>query len=486
MKRLMILCVILTAVALIAGPAFAEVQNVKVSGDVNAGGVYRNSYNLYPASRNAASSPSGSSEDGQDSDNNNFLYTQARVRIDADLTDNVMATIRLLSEYDWCTESNTSSNGDNVDIDLANVTLKEVFYAPLTVIVGRQELRYGTAFVVGDPDTNGTSADGNLSATDLSLRKSFDAVRAILDYNPLTVEGIFAKINEQGGATANQNDDEDLFGVNVAYDLSDNNAEVEAYWFLNRDQDQDAALASTSPNTPGHDIHTFGARGSIEPIENLNLLGEVAFQRGDFETASIGSVSTKRKQHAYAYQVAGDFTFGNIQYVPVVRAGWTHYSGEGLADDGDFEAWIPLYEDQTHGVVANYILSGVNGGQNSNADILNVGASADVIEDLSVSIDYYNFQLDEKLVSAANTVLATSGALNWNNLSEGTIYANDSDELGYEIDIALDYDYTEDVKMGLSAGWFKPGKALEGENPSTNVRNDQTALQILATMDVAF
>ena len=106
------------------------------------------------------------------------------------------------------------------------------------------------------------------------------------------------------------------------------------------------------------------------------------------------------------------------------------------------------------------------------------------MEDLSVSIDYYNFQLDQKLTQSANAALLNSGALNWNNLTETTINATDSDELGYEIDVALNYDYTEDVKMGLSAGWFKPGKALEGT--VSNETNDETALQVLATMDVAF
>jgi len=398
-----------------------------------------------------------------------------------------MATIRLLSEYDWCTESNTTGTADNVDIDLANVTLKEVFYAPLTVIVGRQELRYGTAFIIGDPDTNGASADTDFTASDLSLRKSFDAVRAILDYNPVTVEGIFAKIDEQVGAATlpntNENDDEDLFGVNVAYDLSDNNAEVEGYWFYNRDQNQDAAVGSSS-NTPGHDIHTFGLRGSVEPIENLNLLGEAAWQRGDYETGSQGSVTTKRDQKAYAYQVAGDFTFADMEWMPVVRAGWTHYSGEGSDNSGDQEAWIPLYEDQSHGVVANYVLSGINGGQNSNADILNIGASADVMEDLSVSVDYYNYLLDEKLTQSANALVSANTSVLYNNLVEGNTYVTDSDELGYELDLALNYDYTEDVKMGLSAGWFKPGKTLEGE--SSTLRNDEQAVQVLATMDVAF
>ena len=135
MKRLLTLCIMLTAVALITAPAFAEVQNVKVSGDVNSAGVYRNNYNLFDNNNTNAN--------GAD---DNFLFTQARVRIDADLTDNVSATVRFLTEYDWNTSTNTSSTGDNVDLDLANVTLKEVFYQPLTVTVGRPELKYGNGF----------------------------------------------------------------------------------------------------------------------------------------------------------------------------------------------------------------------------------------------------------------------------------------------------------------------------------------------------
>ncbi|MDP6685794.1 MAG: hypothetical protein QGI05_02455, partial [Candidatus Omnitrophota bacterium] len=79
MKRLMTLCIVLVGFALIASPALAEVQNVKVSGDVNAAGVYRTNYDLQSANQ---TSP-GALED------NNSILTQARVAIDADLTDNV-------------------------------------------------------------------------------------------------------------------------------------------------------------------------------------------------------------------------------------------------------------------------------------------------------------------------------------------------------------------------------------------------------------
>ncbi|MBU1854052.1 MAG: alginate export family protein [Candidatus Omnitrophica bacterium] len=483
MKRLLTVCIIVSAIALFALPAFAEVQNVKVSGDVNSAGVYRNDYDLMQANRN--NSTYDSTLPDTYSDNNNFLYTQARVRVDADLTDNVMATVRLLSEWDWCTESNTSGDGDNVDIDLANVTLKEAFYSPLTIIVGRQELRYGTGFVVADPDTNTTSADSNLTATDMSLRKSFDAVRTILDYNPWTIDMIFAKMDESNTTK----DDEDLYGVNVAYMFDNYDAEAEAYWFLNRDDSEvsfgRAAGETADTNTPGHTINTFGVRGSMTPAENLNILGEVAWQRGDFDKIS----SIKRDQEAYAFQLAANYTLSEITWEPMLRLGYTHYSGEEIDDTGNQEAWIPLYEDQTHGVVANYILGGINGGQNSNAEILNIGASGMPMEDLTVSIDYYKFWLDEKLVSTSNTAIARGNRLDWTNLTEnsgatGYYYANSDDDLGYEVDLALNYDYTEDVKMGLSAGWFVPGKALEGED--SDCRNDETAIQVLATLDVAF
>jgi len=474
MKRLITLCVVLTAIALAAAPVFAEVQNVKVSGDIKTTGVYRDNYTLVAPDR---------IKDDTNTVHDNRIVTQARVRVDADLTDNVSATIRYLTEYYWDTQDNTTSTGDDVDLDLANVTLKEAFYGPLTVTIGRQPLRYGNAFIIGDPDTNTTSVeqavDGDLGYGDISLRKSFDALRAILDYSPLTVDLIYAKIDEIGLPKQ----DMDLYGANAAYDFENYDAEAEAYIFW-LDGDTNAAPAPATQGIrndfyPGSSVYTVGARGSLTPMDNLNVLGEFAVQKGDYDTVS----ATKQDQDAYAFQIAGDYSL-QMEWEPVVRVGYTHYSGESREDDGDHEGWLPLFEDQTHGVVANYILGGVNGGQNSNADILNIGATAEPIEDMAVSIDFYNFWLDKKLVATDNNQASTHSGLGWYNLTEATYYMNTSDELGYEVDIALNYDYTEDVKMGLSAGWFVPGKAFEGAN-GTN-ENSETASQVLATIDVAF
>src|SRR3989338_4417390 len=210
MSRKLIVAMALVSVALL-GTAFAAVENIKVSGDINMQALTRD-LSLGGDDPDA----DGVTADGYaPRDSEDFLFSQTRLRFDADLTEGVSAVIRLLNEKEWGTED--SSTGDDIDLDLAYVELKEFFYEPLTLIVGRQNLRYGNGLIVGDPDTNQITASGDAAFGDLSLRKSFDAIRAIMDFSPYTIDLVFAKIDEN---TTNIRDDETLFGVNIAYDWS--------------------------------------------------------------------------------------------------------------------------------------------------------------------------------------------------------------------------------------------------------------------------
>jgi len=297
----------------------------------------------------------------------------------------------------------------------------------------------------------------------------------------LVVDMFAAKISETNAGRT----DVDLYGINAAYDLGNYDSEIEAYWILSRN---DIGIAATTVTNAGNSIHTIGVRGSVTPVDNLNLLGEIAIQRGDYDTES----ATTRKQKALAYQVAGEYAFPDvtIPYVnttimsPMAKIGYTHYSGEEFGNTGDQEAWMPLYEDQTHGVVANRILTGLNGGQNSNADILNIGGSISPVEDLTVSLDWYKFWLDEKLVKDTAQNLGCNSGVNHPNITDSDYFMNPKDDLGYELDLALNYDYTEDVKMGLTAGFFKCGDAWDGASGVNS--NDETAIEVLGTLDVAF
>ncbi|MDP3732047.1 MAG: hypothetical protein Q8R31_03320, partial [Candidatus Omnitrophota bacterium] len=101
MSKRLILILALAFVVGIAFTAYAEVQNVKVSGDITVKGVARSDFDLAKTNRRGVLV----NQNGQDVDSDFLSIT--RVRVDADLTDNVMATVRLLNERPWNGESNT-------------------------------------------------------------------------------------------------------------------------------------------------------------------------------------------------------------------------------------------------------------------------------------------------------------------------------------------------------------------------------------------
>ncbi|MFA5320214.1 MAG: alginate export family protein [Candidatus Omnitrophota bacterium] len=426
-KRLSVL-LCLALVAGLACSAYAEVQNVKVGGDITVLGVGRSNFDL-----------SNGSAGNKENDQGSLFATQTRVRIDSDLTDNVTATLRLINERSWTAEDVQSSD---IDLDLAYVTLKEFLYSPLSLKIGRQELRFGNALVIGATNTYSPSVLNGVPG-DLSLRKSFDALRATLNYDPLVVDTFYAKINE--GSSVYVNDDTNLYGVNAAYDFGTKGAKAEVYMFSKNDSSADK----------NDKVNTFGTLLSAQLVENLNTSLEVAYQDGYTRDSQV-------KRNAWAMQAMADYTFADVSLKPNVGLGYTYLSGDKDSGDSKNKAWDSMYYDQALNNIAYAILPF------SNMKVVNVKGGLKPMEDLSLSAVYGYYMLDKK-VSTLSGSYADSGSYSMNAKKA----------LGNALDITATYDYTEDVQFGLTAGMFAPGKAFASSN-------DRTATQLIGSMKVSF
>src|SRR3989338_7612035 len=114
MRKLIVLAVLM--VALCAMPAFASVQNIKISGDVDSTYLLRNGFDLgSPGNADKLNDRIGDLVQS-------IFITQTRVRVDADLTDNVQAVVGLLNERAWNEDANADAN---VDVNLAYVRSEE-------------------------------------------------------------------------------------------------------------------------------------------------------------------------------------------------------------------------------------------------------------------------------------------------------------------------------------------------------------------------
>ncbi|HOT50183.1 MAG TPA: alginate export family protein, partial [Candidatus Hydrogenedentes bacterium] len=171
MKKSMALLLVAVTVAL-AVPAFAELQNVVVGGEIRIRG---NWYDF-------------------DNDANALALTEQRTRLSvrADFTDNVSAFIEL-DEYsiwgeetrsDYLTGLDSRPQGD-VAVHQAYIEAKEMWGTALKARIGRQEIKLGGSMLVG----------ANESAP-FFTGLSFDALRLSYVTDQFSVDAIMAKVAE--------------------------------------------------------------------------------------------------------------------------------------------------------------------------------------------------------------------------------------------------------------------------------------------------
>ncbi len=446
-------CILALVVVALAVPAYAEVQNVKVSGDITARYIARSNLDL---TKNndipyGATNRLGDTED--------FFMSTVGVNVSADLTDNVSTTVRLVNQRDWDRTADTATSGTSVQLDLGYVTLKEMLYAPLTVSVGRQDLWYGKGLIVGSALLTGSVDPNNaISANEFSDLTAFDAVKATLDYNPLTIDLLYSKVSANGITSVA--DDINLFGVNAGYKFSKYNAEAEAYYFGKHNRTGEGLPAGSK--YPVITVDTFGGRGSLVPIENLNIFGEVAYQSGKYNTAAAGATSRDRK--AWALDLGTDYTFKKVTWEPNLAAEYILYSGQDpTVTTGDYKGWDPMYRGKFDSLIREF-----QGSLYGNTtDVLGSNASTSNEQQIIVS-------------GSIKPLDSVTAKLSWDNIRAAKAYAaGASKDIGDEIDAKLTYDYTKDVQFGLLAGWFMPGKRYASPN-------DATATEVVGTMKVTF
>lgn len=451
-KKLLMLCTAVLSLAFI-GSSFAGVENIQVSGDIHATALTRD-YSLGATENSIA-------------DSEDFIFSQVRLRFDADLTENVGAVIGLINERIWGSED-TDGEDAEIELDLGYVELKDFLDQSLSITVGRQPLRYGCGLIVGDPDTNqGTAlaaSETPREMSDLSLKKSFDAIRAVLDYAPYTIDIIYSRVNE---GTTNVNDDVTLMGTNVAYEWDSYNGLTEGYLFI-AENERITTNFSQAIESDQSRTYAVGARTKLDYNDHLTLIGEGAYQFGDHYEGSAnlinaGTYGSKRK--AWAGIVSAEYKFLN-DYNAKLGASYTLLSGDNPSSKA-YEGWDPMFEDVGGGEIINALFAA------SNCHLYNVNGSYMPQEDVTLGMNYCFASLYEKLPDATTVVEGNAvsyatytptfgpAASNIYNIRNGRM------KIGHEIDTYAIYDYTEDVQLKLTGACFLPGNLFDRNNRET-------------------
>lgn len=419
-------------VASITAAAYAEVQNVKVGGDIYVIGINRYRFDLMKHDTTTNNTHNG-----------DLWGTVSRVRIDADLTDNVSTTVRVLNERVWSTLGEDAANSD-IDLDLALVTLKEFLFEPVTLVVGRQPIKLGDGLLVADPYTNQTGSAASSFPTGfkgLSQRRAFDGIVAVLDYAPVRVTGGFVK------------------GLSGYTDLADNNADADVYALNVIAKDPILTITpeltyvlkdiKKTVNGAGQ-VSNYSIRLSAAPVKDLKARGEFVYQ------TQKNSVARPDRTHMgdTAITAGVDYVLSEVKMQPSFGADYMRLS----------QNWDRMYESIVTGDIINGLFA------NTNQQVIGINIGMKPTDDFTVKLRYANARAVKAYDDATLLVWGSTAAC---------YDMTDKKDLGNEFDVNLFYDYTEDVQFGFKVGLFNPGKAFDGNN-------DSYASQVVGTMKVTF
>ncbi len=420
MKKLLIVLAV-AFFAMLSVNAYAEVQNVKIGGDITVIGGSRYAYDL------------GSNTGTEGKSDSSAILSIVKVKLDADLTDNVIATVRLLNERAWGTLDETTTDTD-IDLDLAFVTLKEFMIPEATLQIGRLPLKLGDGLLLGDPDTNRVTSAGTALPSGWkgsSARKAFDAIVGILDYSPLKVTLGTAKGSE--GSVQLTSDDVDVYLVNADYDLGTKSSILSGTYML-----KDARKAN---------INNFGLRLTSTPIDNLKVRGEYVYQTTNGGTRGDGKIASDN-----AMILGANYTLAKNKMKPNFGIDYTRLSS----------SWNVMFEDMTPAEIMNTLFP------NTNTQYIGADVSVKPMDDLTVKLRLIN----------AKTIDIMPALGVWAQ-SSGNYTMTDKKQLGNEADLSLTYNYTEDVQFGFKTSIFMPGNAFDKIN-------HKNASQVIGSMKVTF
>ncbi|MGB2599746.1 MAG: alginate export family protein [Candidatus Omnitrophota bacterium] len=480
MKLLKVFCVLVLVFA-VSAIAHAETQSVKVSGDITQRAFARGDYDLDEGDPEAANGT-------ESNDWSTYLLSTVEVQVDADLTDNVSGVIRLINQRVWgdgLYQSNPaggelreiSQNGAvgvkavapgsadafEVGVDLAYIELKEFLYSPLTLRIGRQDLWFGKGFIIG---ANLNDIAGSIFPTEYTAVSSFDAVRATLDYDPWTIDAVYAKISENARRS---DDDINLWGVNVGYVFDAYNAEAEAYWWFKDARNPGAGVGNSLNSIDGkcsNDVHVMGGRGSFDPIEDWTIAVEGAYQLGRY---MVASQVDRRERSAWALDAMIECRYWQDDFAwrPVMGVEYVFYSGnENMGNQlattsGDWKGWDPMYRGKFDTAIREfqnsfYATAMASSPSYTNQHQLLVTGVVEPTDSLTFKAKYGHFWLAE----------------DWSS-------TNTDKNVGDEVDLLLTWDYTEDVQFSLLTAWFFPGDHFDGGQ-------DSAATDIVGSVKLSF
>ncbi len=321
--------------------AYADLQNVTVGGELRIRGRWWENWNDVSLA---------------------YVEQLTALHVNADFTDNVSAFMEIHTYDKWgeafrsnyLTGVDSRGSAENTSFHQAYINVDKMFGTPLRLRVGRQDLTFGKAWLLG-------------SQVSPTWWYSYDAVRLTYAVDKFSVDAWWAKLAEN--SPIEEDGDVDYYGIYATYNACDL-LNVSPYWVYIRDG-----------RTPGvSEVHTpalrvWGAGSGFD----YNV--ELAYQFGESEQASA-MFAHDLDYDAWAGDVEVGYTLDNAMK-PRFSLGGAYFEGNGDPNSADSVSFNRLFSGQWYSSILD-----IRDGASAMTNFWQVrgGVSLDPTESLNVGL----------------------------------------------------------------------------------------------------
>ncbi len=391
-----------------------------------------------------------------------YIEQRTTLHLRANFTGDLAAFVEFDSIHDWGEDfrsnyltgrDGSADSSDDVEIYQAYLEATQLFGVPLRLRVGRQELYFGSGWLVS-----------NSPVFDPMTYLSFDAVRLTWEQGIFSVDAFWSKLAERWRGLAKG--DVDFSGIYATCSPLEAFS-LDAYWLFlldgERPRDTNASLLQEwgerlrgLDNYPKTKIHTIGLRLGGE-WQGLDYEAEAAYQWGDAATAGSGFApygygDLRARYDNWAAQATLGYTF-DIRQEPRIYVSAIYYGGEDRRSI-TFWDWINPFHRPRASISFNRLFSEwkddifFDSSALSNVWKFKTGASLNITESLEAALD---LTYTGVVIAFDTPVLRRVGRYRAPIAFFPFVTRKGAKDLGFETCLSLAYDYSESLRF--EGGW---------------------------------
>lgn len=357
-----------------------------------------------------------------------------------------------------------SPSGDSL---VVNKIFVELYSDTATYVVGRHTADWGLGAIVN-------SGDGTWD------RHTFirDGVTLKFKIGNFKIEPYWSKVSSEGSLTRASKVKE--YGVSLLYDNNDSDLALGILFGKKANSKFDTSISrdGTAANALGETDVKITDLYFRKGFGNLSLALEVPITSGELGNAFNSSTDTKYKAKAVLFK--GEYNAGDSWSFSVD-------AGSVSGENGDTSSYDAMYLNPNYQIAKLLFRYNRRAIAATTKNIYDSYITNALFGKIGLEYSSESWVFNTAFIYAVAKETATAGSEAFNHTTNQTFTATTSqdDQLGYEIDLSIDYKWNNEITVGSSAAYLFTGEywAYTNNAGQVNAADNSFLLQLRTSID---